>query len=245
MFCKTSGTWFAAGDQNGAGRMTFSVVARCARTGQFGVAVASSSPAVAARCAYARAGRGAVTTQNITDPRLGPAGLALLAEGLSAADALEKIKAEASHVQYRQLTMIDRAGGTAVFSGVRTLGVHGEAVGRNIASAGNLLANPDIPSVLVTAFEAGDEDAELGERILAAMQAGLAAGGEAGPIKSAGMLIVDTQAWPLADLRVDWHDHPLAELGALWALWKPQMHDYVTRALNPSSAPAYGVPGDE
>jgi uncharacterized Ntn-hydrolase superfamily protein len=225
--------------------MTFSVVARCARTGQFGVAVASSSPAVAARCAYAKAGTGAVTTQNITDPRLGPAALALLAEGLPAAAACEKIKAEASHLEYRQLTMIDRSGGTAVFSGARTLGVHAEAVGDDIVSAGNLLANPNVPAAIVAAFAAGGESAELGERILAAMQAGLTAGGEAGPIKSAGMLIVDTEAWPLADLRVDWHDQPLDELAKLWALWKPQMHDYVTRALNPSSAPAYGVPGDE
>jgi uncharacterized Ntn-hydrolase superfamily protein len=77
------------------------------------------------------------------------------------------------------------------------------------------------------------------------MLAGLAAGGEAGPVKSAGMVVVDTQAWPIADLRVDWHDAPLAELTALWALWKPQMRDYVTRALNPSAAPTYGVPGDE
>jgi uncharacterized Ntn-hydrolase superfamily protein len=223
--------------------MTFSIVARCERTGQFGVAVASSSPAVAARCAYAKAGIGAVTTQNITDPRLGPAALAALAEGATAAAACETIKASATHIEYRQLTMIDAAGRTSVFSGAHTLGIHAEAIGKNIVSAGNLLANPGIPAAIVAAFEAS-EDAPLGERILTAMQAGLTAGGEAGPIKSAGLILVDQQPWPLADLRVDWHDSPLEQLADLWKLWHPQMQDYVTRALDPSAAPSYGVPGD-
>ena len=222
--------------------MTFSIVARCAKTGQFGAAVASSSPAVAARCAYARAGAGAVTTQNVTDPRLGPKGLDFLAAGMAAAEALEKLKAGATHLQYRQLTMVDANGATAVFSGVNTLGIHGEARGDNVVSAGNLLANTGVPAAVVAAFEASE--GELGGRIIAAMQAGLAAGGEAGPIKSAGLVLVGTEAWPLADLRVDWHDAPIDELAALWAVWRPQMHDYVTRALDPSAAPSYGVPGD-
>jgi uncharacterized Ntn-hydrolase superfamily protein len=223
--------------------MTFSIVARCARSGQFGAAVASSSPAVAARCAYARAGVGAVTTQNVTDPRLGPKGLDFCAAGLGAVEAMEKLKAQATHLQYRQLTMVDGNGGTAVFSGTNTLGIHAEALGRDVVSAGNLLANTGVPAAVVAAFEASE--GELGARIIAAMQAGLAAGGEAGPIKSAGLVLAGTEAWPLADLRVDWHDAPIDELAALWAVWRPQMHDYVTRALDPSAAPSYGVPGDK
>ncbi len=236
MFCKSRLMWFFAA-------MTFSIVARCARTGQFGAAVASSSPAVAARCAYARAGVGAVTTQNITDPRLGPKALDLLASGLAAPDAMEKLQAAATHLQYRQLTMIDAAGATAFFSGAHTLGVHAQAAGIDVVSAGNLLANTGVPAAIVAAFEASA--GELGARIITAMQAGLAAGGEAGPIKSAGLVLAGTEAWPLADLRVDWHDSPIDELAALWAVWQPQMHDYVTRALNPSAAPSYGVPGNE
>ena len=84
-----------------------------------------------------------------------------------------------------------------------------------------------------------------GSGVIAAMQAGLAAGGEAGPIKSVGLIVVHEQAWPIADLRVDWDDAPLERLAELWAVWRPQMHDYVTRALNPAAAPSYGVPGDE
>ncbi len=225
--------------------MTFSLAARCARTGQFAAAVTSSSPAVAARCAFARAGLGAATSQNVTDPRLGPLMLAHLGQGMNAAQALRAALAAATFPEYRQLTIIDAAGGTALHSGAKTLGVHGAAQGDNAVSAGNLLANPDVPRAVVDAFMASDPAEELGRRVIMAMQAGLAAGGEAGPLKSAGLLVVHKEAWPIADLRVDWHDAPLGELAALWALWRPQMHDYVTRALNPSAAPSYGVPGDE
>jgi uncharacterized Ntn-hydrolase superfamily protein len=224
--------------------MTFSLAARCQRTGQFAAAVTSSSPAVAARCAYASAGVGAVTTQNITDPRLGPALLAALAEGLDAEAALARVVAGASHPQFRQLTVLDKEGRTAAWSGEKALGEHAQALGRDAVSAGNLLANSDVPEAVRTAFLAADPALELGARVIAALQAGLAAGGEAGPIFSAGLVLVHREAWPLADLRVDWHDEPLTELARLWAIWAPQMHDYVTRALNPAAAPSYGVPGD-
>ena len=225
--------------------MTFSLAARCPRTGQFAVAVTSSSAAVAARCAFARAGVGAVTTQNITDPRLGPALLAALEAGLDAESALACVLAGASFPACRQLTLVDAAGRSAAWSGEKTLGVHAQVKGQDAVSAGNLLANPGVPQAVLAAFASSDPALELGARIIAALQAGLAAGGEAGPIRSAGMLVVDREAWPLADLRIDWHDEPLTALAALWDVWAPQMHDYVTRALNPEAAPSYGVPGDE
>jgi len=225
--------------------MTFSIAARCARTGRFAVVVASSSPAVAARCAYARAGVGAVTTQNITDPRLGPQGLNLMALGADAEQACAALRRTAPHADYRQFTVIDREGRTAGFSGARVLGVHALAHGQDVVSAGNLLANPGVPGAIVAGFEALGEAADLGDRVVAAMIAGLRAGGEAGPIRSCGMVMVDAVAWPVADLRVDWHDAPLDELGRLWEVWQPQLADYVTRALNPGSAQSYGVPGDQ
>lgn len=224
--------------------MTFSVAARCARTGQFVVAVASSSPAVAARCAYARAGIGAATTQNVTDPRLGPLALEFLKQGMSAEQVCAAVHEQASYAEYRQLTIIDQAGRTAHISGINTLGIHAAATGQNVVSAGNLLANSGVPAAIVAAFEATPEAAALGDRIIIAMQAGLAAGGEAGPIRSVGLVLVDRVAWPVADLRVDWHDTPIEALAALWRVWKPQMTDYVTRALNPTAAPSYNVPGD-
>lgn len=222
--------------------MTFSIAARCAATGRFAVAVASSSPAVAARCAHARARVGAVTTQNITDPRLGPRGLELLELGADAEQTCEILRQSAPHAEFRQLTVIDRVGRTAAYSGSGVLGVHGSAHGKDVVSGGNLLANDGVPAAIVAAFEASSGD--LGGRVLTSMQAGLAAGGEAGPIRSCGLVMVDAVAWNVTDLRVDWHDAPLEELAALWSLWEPQLDDYVNRALNPGAAPSYGVPGD-
>lgn len=224
--------------------MTFSLVARCARTGMFGVAVSSSSPAVAARCAHARESAGAVATQNITDPTLGFLGLDLLRDGLSADQALQRIREVGHHIEFRQLLLVDRQGGTAAFSGRHTLGCNALARGRGVAAGGNMLANAEVPDRMVAAFEEGEGE-HMGDRLVRALQSGLAAGGEEGPVHSAGLIVVDDVAWPVADLRVDWtHGNPVAELAALWTLWRPQMDAYVTRALNPADAPAYGVAGE-
>jgi uncharacterized Ntn-hydrolase superfamily protein len=224
--------------------MTFSIAARCAGTGMLGIAVSSSSPAVAARCAFARAGIGAVATQNVTDPTLGPRALDLMALGASAAQALEVICGSALHIGYRQLAIVDAQGRTASFSGERTLGVHATAHGTNVVCAGNLLAGEGVPASMVAAFSTAP--GHLGDRLLAAMQAAVAAGGEAGPVRSAGMLLVRDVAWPVADLRVDWADaDPIGGLERLWQIYRPQLDAYVARALDPREAPSYGVPGDD
>ena len=224
--------------------MTFSITGRCARSGMFGIAVTSSSMAVAARCGFARAGVGAVATQNITDPRLGPRGLDLMAEGHSASAALAQLLDEHALRDYRQLALVDASGESAVHSGAKTLGRYNTANGPDAVAAGNLLADLAVPEAMLAAFQ-GAAESHLGERLLLALQAGLAAGGEEGPVRSAGLLVVDQQAWPLVDLRVDWSEgDPIAGLAAVWRGWQPQMDDYVTRALDPASAPAYGVPGD-
>jgi uncharacterized Ntn-hydrolase superfamily protein len=224
--------------------MTFSLVARCRDTGMFGVAVASSSPAVAARCAYARAGVGAVASQNVTDPTLGPRGLDLMARGASAAEAVAILRRTAAHADYRQILAVDAAGGTAIHSGPNALGTWAEAKADDVAFGGNLLGDAGVPQAMVAAFTAST--GHLGDRLLTAMQAALGAGGEAGPIHSAGMKLVREVAWPVADLRVDWTEgDPVSELAALWGLYAPQLDAYVTRALDPRKAPSYGVPGDK
>ena len=110
-------------------------------------------------------------------------------------------------------------------------------------AAGNLLAADDVPAAMLAAF-AADPAAHIGDRLMAGLAAGLRAGGEEGPVRSAGMLICDAQAWPVTDLRVDWDDLPIDRLHGLWLVWKPQADAYVTRALDPGTAPSYGVPGD-
>ena len=223
--------------------MTFSILGRCATTGQFGMAVSSSSPAVAARCAHARAGVGAVASQNMTDPRLGPHVLDAMANGMSADAAIACVMANSSHTAFRQLLAIDHTGRTAIFSGKKTLGINAEYQSQDAAAAGNLLANKIIPKSMVTVFH--DTKGHLGDKLIAAMQAGLDAGGEAGEVHSAGLLIVNDQDWPLAELRCDWtEDCPITAISVAWDVYSPQMNDYVIRALNPDSAPSYGVQGD-
>jgi uncharacterized Ntn-hydrolase superfamily protein len=223
--------------------MTFSIAARDADTGMFGIAVSSSSPAVAARCAHARASVGAFGTQNITDPRLGPAGLDLMAKGASAEQAIASLKQTSPHIAFRQLIAVDGNGKTAAHSGERTLGTFATAQALNVVAAGNLLSDAEIPAKMVAAFQRAQ--GHLGDRLLIAMAAALTAGGEEGPVHSAGMLLVRDVPWPVADLRVDWSDgDPIAELKRLWAIYQPQLEDYVNRALNPTAAPSFGVPGD-
>jgi uncharacterized Ntn-hydrolase superfamily protein len=223
--------------------VTFSIVARCPDTGMFGVAVSSSSPAVAARCAYARAWVGAVASQNVTDPALGPRTLDLMALGADAMRAVAIIRETAPHAEFRQVLAVDRNGGSAIHSGRRALGVWAEARAENVACGGNLLANAGVPQAMVDVFTRSQ--GHIGDRLIASMQAGLAAGGEAGPVRSAGIKIVREVSWPVADLRVDWTETcPIAELAALWSLYKPQLADYVARALAPTAAPSFGVPGD-
>ena len=224
--------------------MTFSIAARCAKTGRFGIVISSSSPAVAARCAHARGRVGAVCSQNVTDPRLGPAALDLMALGASAPEAVQVLAGSREHMAFRQVVAVDGQGRIAIHTGGRGLGITGEARGHDCASAGNLLSHDGVPAAMVAAFEAATGD--LGDRLIATLKAGLASGGEAGPVHSAGLLMVGDVTWPIADLRVDWDDaDPVGRLAALWDHYKPQLDDYVTRALNPTAAPRYGVPGDE
>ena len=224
--------------------MTFSLVARCADTGMFGLAISSSSPAVAARCSYARADVGAVASQNVTDPSLGPQTLDLMQLGLSAPDAISEIIKRASFIEYRQVLAVDKQGRTAIHSGPNSLGIWAQAQAENVASGGNLLDNDTIPQAIVDGFLS--ESGHIGDRLIAAMRAGLAAGGEAGPVHSAGMKIVDKVSWPVADLRCDWTERcPIENIATAWDVYKPQLEAYVQRALDPREAPSYGVPGDE
>jgi uncharacterized Ntn-hydrolase superfamily protein len=225
--------------------VTLSLVGRCARTSMVGAVVMSSSPAVAARCAWVRARVGAACTQNVTDPRLGPALLRRIAAGAPAGEALAAVAAGAAHAEHRQLAVVDAFGRAAVHTGGRTLGRHAACTGEDCAAAGNLLADEGAPQAMAAAF-AADPQAHLGDRLIAALRAGLEAGGEEGDVHSAGVLVADAVVWPVTDLRVDWTDaDPVAGLASLWERWKPLADDYVTRALDPDSAPAYGVPGDE
>ena len=224
--------------------MTFSIVGRCAQTGQLGIAISSSSIAVGARCPWLRAGVGAVSTQNITLPALGPDVLDLLEQGSAPGTAVDKALTRHGYSQYRQLTAMDHLGNTTHHSGSETLGTHNALSGEQCVAAGNMLADRNVIQAMVRAFEAGE--GQLADRLLAAMHAAIDAGGEAGPVHSAALQIVGDLTWPIIDLRVDWADEaPLTQLQGLWDAYKPQVQDYVDRALAPDRAPGYGVAGDD
>lgn len=222
--------------------MTLSIAAWDEQSGQLGAAIASSSISVASRCLHWAPGIGIALSQNVTDPRLGPRMLALLEDGVEVAAAIEAVTHSTPFIGYRQLALIDNRGNTGVYCGENLLGCFGSAEGRHCVAAGNLLAAESVPAAMVAAFE--NSRGSTGERMLRALQAGAEAGGEAGPLHSAGLLVGGDPSWPLAELRIDWDDDPISRLAQGWIIYEPQIDDYVTRAYNPVEAPSYGVPGD-
>ena len=221
--------------------MTFSILA-IDGNGAVGMAVTSSTPAVAARCLHLRAGVGGASSQNITDPRLGTELMDSLEAGLGAQHAMARVVEGHEQIDYRQLTVLGVNGEGAAFSGTGALGIHHTRVGPGVVAAGNALAATNVIDVLVEDFVTSTGDLE--GRLLAALVAGLEAGGEAEPIRSAGLAVVRDVPWRVTDLRVDWSEDPLGELDELLKVWLPQRDEYVTRAINPASS-SYGVPGGE
>jgi uncharacterized Ntn-hydrolase superfamily protein len=224
--------------------VTFSLLGRCGQSGRLGMVISSSSPAVAARCAHARPGVGVAASQNVTDPRLGPALLdALTRRGGDARAAVDEVVAGHEHTEHRQLVLLGVTGEAAVHTGAAALGINGARIAPGCAAAGNLLAGDEVLDAMVAAF-VSSAGQDLGNRLVAALRAAIDAGGEAVPVRSAGLLVTGDVEWPVADLRCDWHDDPVSELEAAWAVYRPQLQDYVTRALDPTAAPGYGVPGE-
>ena len=224
--------------------MTFSVVGFCERTGMVGVAISSSSICVASRCPWVRAGVGAASTQNITDPSLGTAMLDIIAKGSSPEQAVQMVIKGRKFIKYRQLTVIDIKGRSASFTGSETLGTNAVVRGDDCIAAGNLLVSTEVPQAMTNSFSK-NLNLHLAERLLMALKAGLDAGGEEGPVHSAGIKVAHEHPWPLVDLRVDWSDaKPIDQLIELWRDFEGQMMDYNTRAIDPRSAPSYGVAGN-
>jgi len=217
--------------------MTYSIAARCQQSGAFGIAMTSSSICVASRCAWVSP-LGAIVTQNVTDPSLGPAGLSLLRQGLGAGAVLDLLIAGTPEPEWRQVGVVDRYGQTAKRSGTQALPTAAVAQGEACLALGNLLASADVPARMISTYlELGS--ASLPERLLRALEAGLQVGGEEGDEHSAGLHVAQVYDWPVVDLRVDWHDEPIAELRRLWQLYAPQRASYELRARAPASAPKF------
>ncbi|MEK9753414.1 MAG: DUF1028 domain-containing protein [Rhodospirillaceae bacterium] len=218
--------------------MTFSLVGMCRRTGMFGAAVTTSNMNVGARCPYAKAGVGAVLTQNRTDNRLGPKGIQFLDQGLGAKETIAALVADNPTIGWRQLAVIDRTGATAFHHGAKITSVHAAAEADGCCAIGNIIRNADVPQAMIDAFMWAP-NSHLAERLLQGLEAGLAAGGELKQVKSAALLVVHEQEFPLVDLRVEFDRDPLVELRFLWEAYQPQMDKFVVQVIDPDSMPPY------
>jgi len=224
--------------------MTFSISGFCQKTDMVGVAITTSSICVASRCPWVRARVGAAVTQNVTDPSLGNLMLDYLEQGLNAQQSIDKVVKDRQFINYRQLALMDSKGNSAGYTGSETLGANAISQGSGCIAVGNLLNSVEVIQAMVDSFS-NNVNLHLAERLLVALQAGLDAGGEEGPVHSAGLKVSHQHPWLLVDLRVDWvDDGPVSELVKLWRAYEPQMKDYNSRAIDPSQAPSYGVPGD-
>ncbi len=225
--------------------MTFSVAARCATTGALGAIVTSSSPAVGARCPWIKSNVGVILTQNVTDPRLADIGLLTLEKGYDAQAAIRTMAAASDYPEYRQLAVIDTHGGASVFTGNRVLGNYGEFYTDNVACIGNLLSDSTIPSMMGLHFSKL-QDLPLAEKLISTIELGFDMGGELDQEHSIALLIYQPDLpFAYVDLRIDYDDDPLNNLKKLWGIYGPQAENYKVRALEPETAPSYGVKGDE
>lgn len=216
--------------------MTFSIAGRCAATGQIGYALATSSIAAGARVPFCRMGVGVVLTQARTDPRLGPIGLDLLAGGCTASETLAAIVAGTADRDWRQVAVLDAAGKAALHTGANVSPPADGLIASNSVAIGNWVKDETVIAAMIADFEE-DPSLPLAERLLQALEAGVAAGGELDPLRSAALGVWGRHSFPIVDLRADCSDDPVGDLRRYWTAYEPVMAGYIERALSPATAP--------
>ncbi|HTZ34475.1 MAG TPA: DUF1028 domain-containing protein [Stellaceae bacterium] len=218
--------------------MTFSIAGLCRRTGEFGCALTTSSMAVGGRAAFVVPEVGVVLSQARSDPRLGALGVKSLEAGRSARQVLAEMIASTPHAEWRQLAVLDLNGGVADFTGAHCTLAKGARPGRDAIALGNGLANDAVVGAMMEGFAAAPDGA-LADRLLSALDYGLAAGGEAFPLRSAALKVARPGVpFPPIDLRVDYSETPVADLRRIWEAWEPMIAGYVERCLDPANSPA-------
>jgi uncharacterized Ntn-hydrolase superfamily protein len=213
--------------------MTFSVVARCPRTGQYGVGIATYSPNVGARCPLVVAGMGAASLQAVANPQLNLVAADLLRRGLPARKVVDELLASDPYPNSRQIAVVDVYGHAHAVTGARNPAWAGHHVGEGFACAGNVLAGEQVVAAMAAAFAASTAE-PLAERLVRAVEAGRDAGGQPEGQTSAALLVYDRHPFPVVDLRVEVHDAPEAELRRLWDWFAPMVPYYVERAFDPA-----------
>jgi len=204
--------------------MTFSIAARCPETGMVGVAVSTALLCVGQLCPFPRAGVGAISTQSFVNPYLGLRGLDYLEAGMDAVGVRDKLAAEDEGRAIRQFTVVDRDGRSAAYSGVDCIPWFGHLTGDGYAVAGNMLTGEDVVAAMANAYEASTRQ-PFPERLVLALEAGQAAGGDKRGRQSAALKVMETEDYPLIDIRVDDHPGPVAELRRIWGLYNQGFND--------------------
>ncbi|MDK3018873.1 DUF1028 domain-containing protein [Pseudodonghicola flavimaris] len=218
--------------------MTFSIIGHCDRTGAFGAAITTSDLAVGSRCVRLAHGKGAMLSQHRTDSRLGDLGIALLREGQSADDTVTQVCASTPDIEWRQIGALDARGQSAVYHGRRMYSIYTHTAGRNCLALGNILDCDQVTGAMAAAFLA-DPDLPLAERLMRALEAGEAAGGEvAGALSSAALQVTGDHGIPAYDLRIDISDgRAVADLRALYEAYRGREEGLRAVALAPDSVP--------
>lgn len=196
---------------------TFSITARCHRTGQLGIAISTKFIAVGALCSFVRGNTGAIASQAYINPYLGILGLEYLAKGHTADETLKYLTERDAGIEFRQLGIVDNKGGSAAFTGDNCDTWHGNLTGPNYAIAGNMLVGAETLNAMKESFES-DDTQPLGQRLLMALSAGEIAGGDKRGRQSAAVKVYGAQEFPVLDLRVDEHPDPVAELCRVYAV---------------------------
>ena len=217
--------------------MTWSIIAFDPAAGSFGVAVASRALAIGGRMPHVRAGVGAVATQSISNAYLGPRVLDLIAAGMAPSAAIKEALDADGGRELRQLHAVDRHGRCAAWTGRHCVEWAGEACGEGVSVAGNMLANERVAKATLAGFVAAP--GRLGERLVAALEAGDAVGGDRRGRQAAVLLVATAEDFPEINLRVDDHAAPLAELRRLLALYREQLEP--NAAIYPSKTNPSGM----
>lgn len=205
---------------------TFSIAARCPRTGMLGVAVSTAVPAVGGICPFIKPAAGAIATQSWVNPYLGIDGLVLLEQGLSAEACLDKLIGEDPGRTVRQFGIVDAQGRVAVYTGSDCVDWAGHKIGNQFTVQGNMLVGAaTVDAMAETA--AASEASPLHERLMLVLEAGQAAGGDKRGKQSAALKVFKTELYPWLDVRVDEHRHPVAELRRVLEVAKQQLLPFI------------------
>ena len=221
---------------------TFSISARCARTGMLGVAVSTAVPAVGGICSFVRPGVGAIATQSWVNPYLGIDGLKLLESGLSAEETIDKLIAEDPGHNDRQLGMVDANGAAAGYTGASCVDWAGHIIGEGFSVQGNMLVSgATIEKMAATMRESAA--LSLPERLMVVLEAGQAAGGDKRGKQSAALKVFNTEEFPWFDIRVDEHRNPVAELRRIFEIASKQLLPF-TMGMPSRKDPIGSIPAE-